>query len=1559
MKKLLKKILILFSILTLFLGMIGIKEVQAATTVKFGLQEYRKARSNGYQYGYKVGNNKPVWKIVKYGNNGTSFTYDNAIYCLKAEKGFFTTNPGNFTENYNLSYDFKNKSSMPTLPVPEKYYNAILWILNHSYIPGSGEASKNALLKAAGIPDSTEITDDDIDVVQQLAIWYFTNEESSDYHKDYAGKPTLSVVQRSSKSSSGVESDYQSINDLDEYLRLDMETLFEYFVTNAKKAENTAVETGSPLSLISSSATATISGNNYIIGPFKIEKKNSLPYTLSIAVTDQKGSSLAGKYTVLNANKVPVSGGIEATIGQEFYLQIPTSHNPKGVKIAINGTYETTDMTYWTVGGAYGSTQPIVIIEKKDHPFDAEASVNLPTVYQLKLLKVDSTNPNQTLEGATFEITKPGGSKETVTTNEDGEIILSNLLISNASTQTFTIKETKPPTGYQSLISSITLNITTKLVDGRYVLGNVSLSPESENATVNLSGTTIQLKIKNQPTTGFYHLKLLKVASTNPNKTLAGAVFEITKPDTSTVRVTTNASGEINLRNIGITEAGTHIYTIKEITPPEGYKKLMESIVLRVTTELKDGEYVVTNVSLSPENNNVNAVVQGTTVQITVKDEPITGAYHIKLIKVDQADTSKTLKGAIFEITKPNGEKVELTTDENGAINLENIGITEVGTQTFTIKEKQAPNGYDSLIDTITLKVTTQLKNEEYVVSNVSLSPESENATVSLSGTTVQILVKNIKVTGSYNLKLLKVDKKNHDKVLQGAVFEITKPNGQKEELTTDVNGAINLQEIEITKEGTEIYKIKEIKAPNGYNMILKEEITLTITTKKENSKYVIDSVTISPENEALQLSNTDNSVTITVENGEFDLALRKFITGVNDVNYIGREPQVDVTNLANGTETTAIYNHPKTPINVSRGDTVIYTIRVYNEGNIAGYANEITDYLPEELEFLPDDELNKQYEWEVSEDGRTVTTRYLSKEKESGQRENLIDGFNGSKLDYKDVKIKCKVKDTAEFGKKLTNLAEITEDKDQDGSDVVDRDSDPDNIDLPSDEELPGYKDEEIENGDKYIPGQEDDDDFEKVKVVYFDLALRKFITGVNDTEVTNRIPEVSKGEDGNLDYNHTKDPVEVENGNVVTYTLRIYNEGLMSGYANKVADDVPDGLVFLPENEINKEYRWVMYKPADENAENPEEPSEEQNKEETQAKDKEDQAGNEEDQDNTEEDRIEAEEEITYGGKKYVRTDNPEEATLIQTDYLSKEQEKEEGANLIRAFDPEKEISSEEPYNPDYRDIKIAFKVTEPNTSDRIIVNTAEITDDRDETNEPVEDVDSTPGNNNEWETEDDLDKEFIKVKYFDLALRKIVSKAIIIEDGKQTVIETNHQFEDDPEEIVKVDLHRKDLDKVTVKFEFRIRVTNEGEIAGYAKEVTDYIPEGLKFVQEDNPGWYPRESLDGRERVGTRALENTLLQPGESAEVSILLTWINGSDNVGLKTNWAEISEDYNDSNTPDIDSIPDNFKEGEDDIDEAPVMLSIELGQERIFYGLTILVLATIGAGTILIKKFVLH
>jgi len=71
-----------------------------------------------------------------------------------------------------------------------------------------------------------------------------------------------------------------------------------------------------------------------------------------------------------------------------------------------------------------------------------------------------------------------------------------------------------------------------------------------------------------------------------------------------------------------------------------------------------------------------------------------------------------------------------------------------------------------------------------------------------------------------------------------------------------------------------------------------------------------------------------------------------------------------------------------------------------------------------------------------------------------------------------------------------------------------------------------------------------------------------------------------------------------------------------------------------------------------------------------------------------------------------------------------------------------------------------------------------------------------------------------------------------------------------------------------------------------------------------------------------------------------------------------NTAEISEDDNEYDAPDKDSTPDNKKDGEDDIDDAPVMLSISTGKVQTYFTLGFIVLITIAGGVVLIKKYVL-
>ena len=76
------------------------------------------------------------------------------------------------------------------------------------------------------------------------------------------------------------------------------------------------------------------------------------------------------------------------------------------------------------------------------------------------------------------------------------------------------------------------------------------------------------------------------------------------------------------------------------------------------------------------------------------------------------------------------------------------------------------------------------------------------------------------------------------------------------------------------------------------------------------------------------------------------------------------------------------------------------------------------------------------------------------------------------------------------------------------------------------------------------------------------------------------------------------------------------------------------------------------------------------------------------------------------------------------------------------------------------------------------------------------------------------------------------------------------------------------------------------------------------------------------------------------------------------MGLKVNTAEISEDYNKYKVPDKDSTPNNKVPGEDDIDDAPVMLTISTGKVVTYFAISLSVLTILVVGVASIKKFVL-
>ena len=99
-------------------------------------------------------------------------------------------------------------------------------------------------------------------------------------------------------------------------------------------------------------------------------------------------------------------------------------------------------------------------------------------------------------------------------------------------------------------------------------------------------------------------------------------------------------------------------------------------------------------------------------------------------------------------------------------------------------------------------------------------------------------------------------------------------------------------------------------------------------------------------------------------------------------------------------------------------------------------------------------------------------------------------------------------------------------------------------------------------------------------------------------------------------------------------------------------------------------------------------------------------------------------------------------------------------------------------------------------------------------------------------------------------------------------------------------------------------------------------------MKFIQEENKGWEVATSGV----VANKTLSEILLNPGDSKEIELVLTWDNSTGEVGTISNYAEISEVYVENGNDDIDSMPGNFRGTavEDDETKMEVMITIYTG-----------------------------
>jgi len=1567
----LKKIIISLAVIIFMILGIGQSVVYAVTTGSraAALEYIRRLPVYNTSYEQKSTNwgfklyDHPIYQISELQvdtnkNITTNIVGDNSrLYCLNARIGDVWNNNSIGTGvKYDTFYNFKTEknqilsdlNSGNSNILTSDYYSSIMWLLDNFYIPN--KTDKDSYLRTIGIYknnnnvitiggkqyvaytyNGTEsfakdgkmfgyaymdlnnivqdvlLPDELIETVQQAVIWYFTNYK--DYNKEevFNGKSvdeTIKLILSYTTDENGNtfnsltnyqvdgidETDDGKVN-IGKMYQEQAAILYNYLVDEALKIyelendgiednEYTGAETTASISInCGTNAISKQPDGNYKIGPIKITTQGTVS-GIVLHVEDSEQNDITCT--------IPSTLSVE----EDFYIENIPSTVEGNIIIKASAKGNGSKQTLWTKQGS--TEQPIVEIDRGETVVWSDpVTIRNEKGFDLALRKI--ITGVKKADGSTASVLNEAGFDATRTITADHSTI----------PVTATYKHRKDPvvvgTGYKVTYQ---LNIYNEGdIDG-YASIIVDQLPTGLRSTLAVGDTVESLKGNVYTVESYENNKLvLKLSSTTPvalnayNTTLDKDTItlqcEVTQVEDKDKHYLTNIAYINEAYGIvgGVATKQEQDRNNTESKPSEYPNKTASELNNTTVTYQGGGSksiYDDTNNAYYYEGQQDDDDFE--TIVLLPKEfdlklvkyiSAINGNKSNRVITVDSSNLNKIVNGTKVTTADYNVSKLPIT-----------VKTGDYVTYTFRIYNEAEIDGYASEITEdipAGLEYIYSTLTDEQLAADTSLSAE-EKAAIEFNRNYGWTFTDSNLTTIKTNY-LSNVSTDNLIKAFDGTKLDYKEVSVIFKVTSTDVTKIIR-NEAAITED------------TDATGAPINDRDSDTEQWKKENSDDYYD-------NQDYPKYKEDDEDYDNIKLLRFDIALRKFITAVSadssieDGEYINTKvPQIDISKLKTGEDQTAIYNHSKDAITVNVGDYVVYTIRVYNEGDLDGYASKITDYLPEYLNYI-DGEFNKGYGWTYDSSNRSVTTSYLSS---TNGKDKLLEAFDGTTLDSNEVKILCRVSSDAVSDKNITNIAEITEYQDEKGTVIdIDPDSNPNNLKYPQD--VPGY--EGNRNGDNasstYYPGQEDDDDFDRVivKEPKFDLALRKFITKINNDDVTTRIPTVTY-EDEKITYTHPKDVLKVVVGDTVTYTIRVFNEGKIAGFAETVTDDIPEYLEFLPENATNVAYRWKMY----------------------------DKDGNE--------------------------TDDVTKADKIVTDYTSKAygekmmqdgENIKENPNLLNAFKPSSEISDT---NPEYVDVKVAFKVLDPDSSKYIIKNKAQISEDADENGNPVTDIDSIP---NEWnDGEDDQDYENVSVEYFDLALLKYVSEVEVTEKGKTTTTKTGNKG--DKNDIVpKVEIHKKKLNSTTVKFIYTIKVTNQGDIPGYVKELTDYVPEGLEFNTEDNKGW--NEVKDGV--IATELLSDTLLNPGESAKVKVTFRWINDEDNLGVKTNIAEISEDDNERGIPDRDSTPGNNKSGEDDIDDADVLLSIKTGMTEniiVFIAGGTIILLVLASGVILIKKYVL-
>lgn len=492
---------------------------------------------------------------------------------------------------------------------------------------------------------------------------------------------------------------------------------------------------------------------------------------------------------------------------------------------------------------------------------------------EIDLVKLGTDSGTKELTGSEFLVKPVEGSSFANASKEENEngIVVTpenigtkldiKLKVGNA----YTIEETLAPTGYETIIGTLTFAINDD--------GTLVKESGSDAWTISENGGVAVITATDKP----IEVVLAKTSSANEQLALTGAVFELYRGASAAEgdfveQVSTGTDGTIALENL----VGGETYTLREVTAPAGYE-LLPDVTFTVKT---DG--TVTLSENAPAGYTVTEGEDGV-VTFTAADTPI----EAQLVKTDEAGTP--LAGAVFIIqgtfAGDYAQAQEITldpTDEDGITSIPVAAL--IANETYTIAELTAPDGYEragSVKFTVATNGTITILSDDANAASISNNTATGD-TNTASGGNNEITnnggvsaVAGTNGTGTFAASsegtMAVITATNHpveititktdgaQGLLPGAEFTATSTDGTADgagvHSVTAVTGEDGVAVLSGLIAGKE-YTLAETKAPAGYELLTD---TLTFTVQPDGT---IDAGLLPPA--AFSIGVTKDAVSVT-----------------------------------------------------------------------------------------------------------------------------------------------------------------------------------------------------------------------------------------------------------------------------------------------------------------------------------------------------------------------------------------------------------------------------------------------------------------------------------------------------------------------------------------------------------------------------------------------------------------------------------------------------------------------------------------------------------------------